>query len=64
VPADVRARLAVELAAAAARPDIRAEFERRLIAVESSSAQELAATVSRELVAWAALIDEYKLAAD
>ncbi len=64
VPAEVRARLAKELAAAAMRPDVRAEFERRLIAVESSSAQELAATVSRELVTWAAVIEEYKLTAD
>lgn len=64
VPAGTRARLAVDVAAAAARPDMRAEFERRMLATEGASPQELAATIARELAVWAALVDEYKLTAD
>lgn len=64
VPPAVRARLATEIAAAVARPDLRAEFERRMVAVEGASPQELAATMTRELAAWTAVIDDYKLTAD
>jgi tripartite-type tricarboxylate transporter receptor subunit TctC len=64
VPAALRARLASEVAVAVSRPDLRAEFERRMLAVEGASPQELAATIARELVTWAALVDEYKLTAD
>lgn len=64
VPAAIRARLAAELAAAVARPELRIEFERRMLAIEGASPQELTATIGRELAAWAAVIDEYKLTAD
>lgn len=64
VPAAVRARLAADIAAAVARPELRAEFERRMVAVEAASPQELATTMTRELAVWAALVDEYKLTAD
>ena len=47
-----------------AKPEVRAEFERRMLAVEGASPQELAATITRELAVWAALVDEYKLTAD
>lgn len=60
----VRARLAADIAAVVAKPEIRAEFERRMLAVESASPQELAATIARELAVWSALVDEYKLTAD
>jgi tripartite-type tricarboxylate transporter receptor subunit TctC len=60
----VRARLASDIAAVVAKPEVRAEFERRMLAVEGSSPQELAATIARELAVWAALIDEYKLTTD
>jgi hypothetical protein len=43
---------------------VRVEFERRMLAVEGASPQELAATVTRELAVWSALVDEYKLTAD
>lgn len=64
VPAAIRARLAADIATAAARPEMRAEFERRMLAVESASPQELATTIKRELAVWTALVDEYKLTAD
>jgi len=64
VPAAIRSRLAADLATAWTRPDVRAEFDRRLLVVEAPSAQELAATITRELAVWTALIDEYKLTAD
>jgi tripartite-type tricarboxylate transporter receptor subunit TctC len=64
VPAAVRTRLATDIAAAAARPEMRAEFERRMLGVEVASPQELAAIITRELSVWAALVDEYKLTAD
>ena len=64
VPAATRARLAAGLAAALARPEIKAEFERRLLVAEVPSEAELSATVGRELASWAALIAEYQLSAD
>lgn len=64
VPTTVRARLASDIAAVVAKPEVRAEFERRMLAVEGASPQELAATIARELVVWAALVDEYKLTTD
>lgn len=64
VPQPLRARLAADIAAAVARPEMRAEFDRRMLVVESASAQDLATTVTRELAVWAAVIDEYKLTAD
>lgn len=64
VPTAVRARLAAELATAAARPEVRAELERRMLAVEAASPPELTATIARELLVWAAVVDEYKLTAD
>lgn len=64
VPAAVRARLSAEIAAAVSRPEMRAEFERRMVAVEGASPQDLAATIARELTVWAAVVDEYKLSAD
>ena len=64
VPAAVRARLSADIAAAVSRPEMRAEFERRMVAVEGASPQDLAATITRELTVWAAVVDEYKLSAD
>ena len=64
VPPAIRARLATDIAAVMAKPEVRVEFERRLLAVESASPQELSATIARELAVWSALVDEYKLTAD
>jgi tripartite-type tricarboxylate transporter receptor subunit TctC len=64
VPPAVRARLGADIAAAMARPEMRAELERRMLAVEIASPQDLTATIARELVVWSALVDEYKLSAD
>ncbi len=64
VPPATRARLATDIAAAVARPEMRVEFERRMLAVEGASPQALAATIAHELAVWSALIDEYKLTAD
>lgn len=64
VPPAVRAHLASDVAAVVAKLEVRAEFERRMLAVEGASPQELAATITRELAVWAALVDEYKLTAD
>lgn len=64
VSSGARDRLAAAVAAAAAQPEFRSELDKRMLAVESSSPQELSATISSELTAWSALIDEYKLTAD
>ncbi len=64
VPASLRAQLAGAVAAVMGRPELRAEFESRLLGVERATPQEMAATISRDLVVWAALVDEYKLSAD
>lgn len=61
-PPAVVSRLATELRAVMAKPELRAEIEQRAIFVEPSTPQELAATVEREQVAWSKLIAEYKLA--
>ena len=53
-----------DIASAVARQEMRAEFERRMVAVEAASPQALAATIVHELALWSALIDEYKLSAD
>ena len=64
VPEAVRARVATDIAAAVARPELRSEFERRMLAPESATPQDLASTTTRELAVWSALVDEYKLTAD
>lgn len=64
VPASIRAQLAGEIAAVMGRPEVRTEFEGRLLGVERATPQEMAAIISRELAVWAALVDEYKLSAD
>ena len=64
VPPALRARLATDIAAVMAKPEVRVEFERRMLAVEGASPQEMAATIKRELAVWSALVDEYKLTAD
>ena len=64
VPPMVRDRLASDIAAAVARPEMRVEFERRMLAIEGASPQELSAIIARELGVWSSLIDEYKLTAD
>ncbi len=64
VPAALRSRLAADIAAVVAKPELRAEFERRMLAVERASPRELAASIARELAMWSALIDAYKLSAD
>lgn len=60
----IRDRLAADIAAVVAKPELRAEFERRMLAVEGASPRELAATITRELTVWSAVVDEYKLSAD
>ncbi|NCT85349.1 MAG: tripartite tricarboxylate transporter substrate binding protein [Comamonadaceae bacterium] len=64
VPEAVRARLAADIAAAVARPELRSEFERRMLAPEGATPKELTATITRELAVWSALVDAYKLTAD
>ena len=64
VPAAVRDRLASDIAAVVARLELRIEFDRRMLAVEGASPQDLAATIARELAVWSAVIDEYALTAD
>ena len=64
VPPAIRAKLATDIAAVMVKSEVRVEFERRLLAVESASPQELSATITRELAVWSALVDEYKLTAD
>ena len=64
VPPAVLSRLASDVAAVMAKPEVRSEFERRMLAVEGASPRELAATIARELVLWAAVVDEYKLTTD
>lgn len=64
VPLAVRARLAADIAAAVARPELRAEFDRRMLVIEGASAQELAMIMTRELAIWATVVDEYKLTLD
>lgn len=64
VAAERQQQLARAVATAVARPEARAELDKRLLASESASPQELSATIQQELLAWAALIDEYKLTAD
>ncbi len=62
--AGTRGRLAATVAATASRPEFRAELDKRQLAAESASPQELSATMTSELAAWSALIDEYRLTAD
>lgn len=64
VPPALRTRLATDIAAAVARPELRADFDRRMLMVEGASPQELATTITRELAVWATVVDEYKLTAD
>lgn len=63
-PAAARARLATDIATAIARPEMRVEFERRMLAVEGASPQALATTITHELAVWSALVEEYKLTTD
>lgn len=60
-PAAVVERLAGGIDTMLARPEVRAEFERRLVFVEQAMPQELGATVKQDQAAWSALIAEYKL---
>ncbi len=62
--AGIQDKLASAVSAAASRAEFRAELDKRLLVVENGSAQELSATITGELAAWAALIDEFKLTAD
>jgi tripartite-type tricarboxylate transporter receptor subunit TctC len=64
VPPALRARLATDIAAAVAQPEMRTELERRMLTVEGATPQELAAAISRELMVWSAVVDEYKLTAE
>ncbi|MBA4255670.1 MAG: hypothetical protein C0445_07335 [Polaromonas sp.] len=64
VPPAIRERLATDIAAVVAKPEVRADFERRMLAVETASPRELGATITRELAVWSALVEEYKLSAD
>lgn len=57
-------RLAAGVNRVMARPDVRANLERRAIFVERADPQELAATVRQELVSWRRLVDEFQLAAN
>ena len=63
-PRTVVNRLAQGLQTVLAKPEVRAEFERRALFVEQASPEELAATVTREQALWTGLISEYKLAAE
>ena len=63
-PEAARARLATDIAAAVARHEMRNELERRMLASESATPQDMASTIARELTVWSSLIDEYKLTAD
>ena len=63
-PAAARTRLSDALANGWVRSELQVEFDRRLLVVEVASSDEVAATVARELAAWAALVDEHKLTAD
>lgn len=63
-PEAARGRLAADIAAAVARPEMRSELERRMLAPESATPQDLASTITRELAVWSSLVDEYKLTAD
>jgi tripartite-type tricarboxylate transporter receptor subunit TctC len=60
-PTSVVTRLTGELDAVLARPELRAEFERRAIFVETATPEELSRTVKDEQLAWSAVINEYKL---
>lgn len=62
--AGAKARLAAAVAGVATRPEFRAELDKRMLAVESTSAPELSATIDSELASWSSLIDEYKLTAE
>lgn len=62
--AGTKERLAAAVAAAASRPEFRAELDKRMLAAESASPQDLSATMTSELAAWSSLVDDYKLTAD
>jgi len=62
-PRPVVDRLAGELAAVMAKPEVRAELERRAMLPETDSPQALAMTVAQDQAAWTRLIAEYKLGA-
>lgn len=64
VPATTRAKLATDIATVVGRPEMRVEFEHRMLAAEGASPQALAATITHELAIWSVLIEEYKLTAD
>lgn len=57
-------RLAQATQAATARPEYKVELDKRLLATDGATPKEMAADIARELVEWAAVIDEYKLTAE
>ena len=57
-------RLASELAAVMAKPEVRAELERRAMLPEIETPQALAMTVTQDQSDWTRLIAEYKLGAE
>lgn len=63
-PAPVLARLSTELGIVLARPEIRAEMERRAIFMDQGTPQVLAAAVAHDQTAWVRLISEFKLGAE
>lgn len=63
-PRPVVALLAQALQAVLAKPEVHAELDKRALFVESSTPQDLVATVSQDQVAWKTLVAEYRLAAE
>jgi tripartite-type tricarboxylate transporter receptor subunit TctC len=63
-PRPVVERLAAELGAVLAKPDVRADFERRAVFPEHELPPALTATVQHDQAAWTSLIAEYKLGAE
>ncbi len=63
-PEAAPARLAADIAAAVARPEMRNELEHRMLAPEGATPQDLTSIITRELAVWSALVEEYKLTVD
>ncbi len=63
-PAPVLERLAAAVAAATARPEVRAEIEKRAIFVDAAPAAELGRMVAAEQGAWVRLFADYRLGSD
>jgi tripartite-type tricarboxylate transporter receptor subunit TctC len=60
-PRNVVSMLAAQLAAVLARPEVRAEFERRALFAETSTPQDLSALVASDQAAWLNLLTEFRV---